>query len=334
MPQHRLGAPQRPAATAAGPAAGLLVVALLVAAGFLANRAVPSASPLLWAMGLGVVAAPLVRARPSTGVGIRMSATHLLRAGVALLGLRISASELAGVGVAGIVAAAGTVVVTLLATVWVGRRLRVPDRLALLIAGGSAICGASAIAALNTAVRARDEDVGYAVATVTVLGTAAMLVLPPAASLLGLADAQAGAWAGASIHEVGQATAAGAVISTAALKAATPVKLCRVVLLAPVVALVGRREGQTTGRVGVPGFVLAFVGLVALRSVADLPAAVIDVGTAASAILLAAGLAALGLGVRPRALVAAGARPLLLAVAASAVASATALALVVALSGG
>jgi uncharacterized integral membrane protein (TIGR00698 family) len=313
------------------PAPGLAIVALLVACAFACSSIVPAASPLLWAMALGVPAGAWARSRPASAPGVAVAAKHLLRVGVALLGLRISVGDLAEVGLGGVGVAAGTIAVTLPATRWLGRRLRVPADLALLIGTGSAICGASAIAAMDAVVKAREEDVGYAVATVTVFGTAAMLLLPVAAALLGLGDVQAGQWAGASVHEVAQVTAAGAVISTAALKVATLVKLCRVVLLAPTVALVaGRGERPARRGARVPGFVLAFLALVAVRSLLPVPAVALDAGGVVSTVLLAGGPAALGMGVRPRALHGAGARPLLLGLAAWGIAATTALALVLA----
>jgi uncharacterized integral membrane protein (TIGR00698 family) len=315
-------------------APGLALVGLLVAAGFALNRAVPSLSPLLWAMGLGVLAAPLARSRAAAAPGIRLSARTLLRTGVALLGVRVSLGELAHIGPSGVLLAAGTVTATLGLTTLLGRRLGVPPSLSLLIATGSGICGASAIAAMDTVARAREEHVGYAVATVTVFGSAAMLALPPVAAALGLSHQEAGLWAGASIHEVAQATAAGAVISAGALKLATLVKLTRVVLLAPAVAAVGalsRRSGGERGGARVPGFVLAFLALVALRSLVSLPAGLVDAATTVSTVLLAAALAALGLGVSVGALRAAGLRPLALGLAAWMTAAATALALVLVL---
>lgn len=307
-------------------AAGLSIVAVLVALGFLGHHLVPSVSPLLWAMLLGVLLAPVAHARPSTAAGIKMSATHLLRIGVALLGLQISLTQIARVGLLGLMVAVGTIVATMTLTIWMGRRLGVPRQLALLIATGSAVCGASAIAAMNSVARAHDEQVGYAVATVTVFGSAAMLLLPPASALLGLSDLHAGIWAGASIHEVAQATGAGAVISATALEFATLVKLTRVVMLAPLLAIFGAR-GANGSRGRVPGFVLAFVALIALRSIADVPQGVVDIGAVAATVLLAAGLSALGLGIRIQALRVAGLRPLALGAAAWGVAAATALGL-------
>ncbi len=320
---------------------GLLAVAAVVGAAFAAAAAVPALSPLIAAMVLGAGVASLVRRVPATAPGTALAGRTLLRAGIVLLGLHVSLGDLAGLGAGGLAIAAGTLVATFAATLALAARLGVRRDLALLIGAGSAICGASAIAALQPVTRAREEDVGYAVATVTLFGTLAMVAVPVAGPALGLDPAATGLWAGASIHEVAQVAGAGAAISASALKLATLVKLARVALLAPVAALAAGTTGddRAADRIApiarhgarVPGFLVAFLGCVLLRSVAPLPAALLDVASLAATVLLAAGLAALGLQVRPAALRAAGPRPLLLGLAASLTASAVALALVLAL---
>lgn len=315
------------------PLPGLLAVAAVVAAAYGVNRIVPSLSPLIGAMLVGVAVAPLARRVPGSAVGMRLAARTLLRAGVALLGLRISLGDLASLGPAGLAIAAGTIAGTIGVTLLLAPRLRVERDLALLIATGSAICGASAIAAMEPLTRAREEEVGYAVATVTLFGTAAMLLIPVLGPALGL-DAHATAlWAGASIHEVAQVAGAGAAISAAGLKLATLLKLARVSLLAPAVATVSAARGRSGARTGapLPGFVVAFLGFVLLRTLVPLPDAALHAASTAATLLLAAGLAGLGLQVRLGALRAAGGRPLALGLAAWAAAAATALALVVAL---
>ena len=317
-----------PAALASGRRRGLAAVAAIVAGSFAVTGIVPGLSPLLWAMALGLLAAPLVRRATGTQAGVDFAARSLLRAGVALLGLRIALGDLASLGVSGVVLAAGTLAVTFTFTVWLGRRLGVARGATLLIAAGCSICGAAAIAATRSVTDASDDDVGRAVAAVGVLGTIAMLLVPVLGTrVLGLSDESTGMWAGASIHEVAQVTAAGAAISVAALKTATLVKLVRVVLLAPTVAIAGRGRAAAS----VPPFVLAFLALVLLRTAVPLPQELLDGAAIASLLLLAAGMGALGLQIRPRALVAGGARPLLLAVAATSCALITGLALVVAL---
>jgi uncharacterized integral membrane protein (TIGR00698 family) len=277
-------------------------------------------------MGLAVLAAPLVQRWPTTAPGTQFAATSLLRAGVALLGLRISLGELASLGDRGFVVALTTIAATYAITQRLGSRLGVPNKLTQLIATGSAICGASAIAAMNATAGAREEDVTYAVATVTVFGSFAMLMLPVFSRTLGLTDAQAGMWVGGSVHEVAQATAAGAAISVGALKIATLVKLCRVLLLAPAIATVNARSrGRVTAWTKVPRFLLCFLALAALRSLIPIPGAVLAASATVSTAMLAAGLAALGLRIRPAALMATGPRPLALGLAASVVAGVTAL---------
>jgi uncharacterized membrane protein YadS len=69
-----------------------------------------------------------------------------------------------------------TLVATSLFTKWSGKRLGFEDKLAELIAAGISRCGASAVVAVNTVTDGPGEDVAYAVACVTVLGTVAMFV--------------------------------------------------------------------------------------------------------------------------------------------------------------
>jgi uncharacterized integral membrane protein (TIGR00698 family) len=297
---------------------GLALVGAIVGAGILLNRAIPQVSALIFAMGIGVLLAPLAVRQTSAAPGIAFASRPLLRAGVALLGLRISLHAVSGLGLRGIAVAVGVVVITMCVTIVLGRLLGVDPSLAILIGAGSAICGASAIAAMQGVARADEERVGYAIGTVTLFGSIAMLTIPyvlvPA---FGMSNRLGGLWAGASIHEVAQVAAAGAALSPAALKIAALMKLTRVVLLAPTVAIAawmrGGKDEIATGRtLPVPGFVLAFLALVVVRTVVDVPAIVLSIDTWAVTILLGGALAALGLKTTIASFRAAGGRPLLL----------------------
>ena len=231
---------------------GLALVAVLVAVGIGLNSVIPQVSILIFAIALGVALAPLAGRLPAAAPGIEFAARPLLRAGVALLGLQISLHAVSGLGLRGVAVAVGVVVITMLATIVLGRLLGVDPSLAILIATGSAICGASAIAAMQGVARADEDRVGYAIGTVTLFGSIAMLTLPYVfVPLFGMSDRLGGLWAGASIHEVAQVAAAGAAISPAALKIAALMKLTRVVLLAPTVALAASLRGAD-GTVSAP----------------------------------------------------------------------------------
>ena len=130
-----------------------------------------------------------------------------------------------------------SVVSTLLFTTWLGTRFGLSPARSLLLATAFATSGASAIAATRDTARADDEDVAAAAAMVILFGTATVVLLPLLAGPFGLSDLQFGAWAGAGIHDVGQVVLAATPAGAAVAAIAVAVKLTRVVLLAPVVAV-------------------------------------------------------------------------------------------------
>ena len=244
--------------------------------------------------------------------GIAFAARRCIRLGVVLLGLRIGPEQVTGLGLSGFTIAAATLAATLAFTVWAGRLLGVEAGLARLIGAGTAICGASAVMASNSVVKADEEDAAYAVACVTLFGTLSMLLFPALPALLHLAPSAYGTWVGATVHEVAQVTAAAFQAGPQAGEAGTVTKLARVALLAPVVLGLGRLEGRS-GKAQFPWFLLGFAAMIGANALGLVPEAVARAGINASAPLLAVGLAALGLETHAGALRARGWRPLALA---------------------
>ncbi|MCK6091281.1 putative sulfate exporter family transporter [Micrococcus endophyticus] len=124
--------------------------------------------------------------------------------------------------------------VTFAATLAIGRALRLPWDLTALVASGFSICGAAAVAAADSVVRARREMAATAIGLVVLFGTLMIPLMPLLTGALGLDERTAGLWIGASTHEVAQVVAAGGLVGGAALSVAVTVKLARVVMLAPV----------------------------------------------------------------------------------------------------
>lgn len=275
---------------------------------------------LTWAILLGALCTNAGLLPASASAGLHFAAKRLLRIGIVLLGFSLSASSIMALGPAVVAMIVSTLTATLLTTVWLGGRLGVGRPRSLLIATGFAVCGASAIAAMQDNADADEDDVAAAVAMVTVFGTLAMIGLPLLQSPLGLSDAQVGVWAGASVHEVGQVIAAAGPAGAAALAIAAVVKLTRVVLLAPVVVVVGARRRTRSGlhQDGaerpplVPAFVVAFLACVALRTCGWLPEAVLGPIALVQTVALAAAMFALGAGVRVSGLIHSGGRALAL----------------------
>jgi uncharacterized integral membrane protein (TIGR00698 family) len=216
---------------------------------------------------------------------------------------------------------AGVVLLGITGTLLLARPLGVPPERALLVACGFSICGAAAVAAVEGVRRSRDEDdAATVVSLVVVFGSVAMLALPLGAVALGLSPVAAGAWAGASIHEVGQVVVAGGLVGGAALQVAVAVKLGRVLMLAPVLAVLSWHERRAAVRRPplVPGFVLVFIGLVALRTLVSVPPSLLDAVALVQSGALAAAMFALGCGLDVAVLRRTGASVLWLATAATA----------------
>ena len=272
-------------------------------------------SPMVAAMLAGALIGNLGLARPALGPGIALALRPVLRAGIVLLGFRLTLGDLGAIGFGGLAAIVALVVSTFLVTRRLGNLLGVPPQLSELIAAGTSICGASAVLGMNTVTRARDEDVAYAIACVTIFGSLAMLGLPLAGAALGLGDPAYGLWAGGTAHEVAQAVAAGFARGEVAGETATVAKLCRVLMLAPMILGVGlmrSRQAGAAGRLPVPWFVGGFLAAMLANTAIDLPEGLLTVLQLGSTFLLAMALGAMGLETRVARLRHAGLRPLLL----------------------
>ena len=213
----------------------LLTVLVAMAAQFLSEHY--GAPVMLMAILLGM---PLqfLSEEERTAPGISFASRVILRVGVALLGIRVSAELIQQLGTGYLLLIVLSLLVTIVLSV-----LMMPifgkDRLFGFLTGGSvAICGASAAMAISTLLPNRPEserDLSFTVISVTLLSTVAMIAYPILAQRLGLDPKVAGLFLGGTIHDVAQVVGAGYSISEEVGDISTVVKLFRVAMLAPVV---------------------------------------------------------------------------------------------------
>jgi len=250
------------------------------------------------------------------GPGIAQASRRLLRIGIVLLGLQLSIGQLLSLGWRTLLLIVGLVVVGFAATYGIARALRIRTAESMLLAAGYSICGVSAIGATAAVTKAAPADQSRPTALVTLFGSLAILVLPLLAVPLGLDAEDFGTWVGASVHDVGQVVATAQTAGAAALAVAVTVKLVRVLMLAPMTAGIGLVQRLRNAPVGekrppiVPLFVAGFVVAVALRSLIDLPAPLLDVASWLQSALLGTALVGIGSSIRLVELVRSGARPI------------------------
>lgn len=302
------------------PGTALTLAGTAVAMGV--GHLVPTLNPMLVAIVLGAALGNTVRLPARATAGLAFSSRTLLRVGIALLGLQLLLGDITALGWQVVALVVVIVVLGIAGTMALGGALGLGWTQRLLIACGFSICGAAAVAAVDSVSDTDEEEVLTAITLVVIFGTLMIVAVPVLSGALGLSDTAAGMWAGGSIHEVAQVIAAGGAIGGGALAVATVVKLARVLLLAPVVTVISLHRRRTTGTDArgtrpplVPGFVVAFLALVLLRSSGLVPDPVVDAASLAQTGLLTCAMFALGIGVRVAAMRRVGARPVILAAA-------------------
>ena len=275
--------------------------------------------PLVLAILIGTAVRSLWVPGARFGHGIACGAKPVLEVAVALLGVSISFRALAAVGPGLLFGIAGVVALAIPASYGICRLLGLPRRMAVLVACGNSICGNSAIAAVAPAIGAEGDDVAASIAFTAVLGVLVVLGLPLLAPALHMSQLRFGALAGLTVYAVPQVLAAAAPIGAVSVQIGTVVKLVRVLMLGPVVlvlSLLARRTrpharpaaGPVPMHRMVPPFILAFLALATLRSLALVPGWAIGPAAALADGLTILSMAALGLGVDIRVVAKAGPR--------------------------
>jgi uncharacterized integral membrane protein (TIGR00698 family) len=330
---------------------GLAVaIALAAAAKGLSLASGGQVSAIMLAVLLGILWRNVLGLGPWADAGLHVADRRLLRIGIALIGLRLTLAVLAGVSLVALPVVVASVVVALLATIVLGRLFGIAPGVRRLLAAGTAICGCTAIIAVAPLIRARQQDIGIAIACVVLFGSLAMLAYPWLAHVFFAGDvAAAGMFFGASIQDTSQIVGASMIYEqqfgtpgVVAIAGLTKfIRTLGLLVVVPVAAMwmarseaaAERERPKGLRRNALPGFVIWFVVLVGVRTLGD---AVMD-GPAwrqalewaqrASEMLLLCGMAAVGLGITFTHLREAGWRPLAVAFLAASATGATALAL-------
>lgn len=255
--------------------------------------------------------------------GVLFAKQHLLRLGIILYGFRLTFSQIADVGVSGVIIDVLTLSSTFALACWLGQKVFGLDKqTSWLIGAGSSICGAAAILATEPVVKAEASKVTVAVATVVIFGTLAIFLYPALYPLLStfFSPEAYGVYMGSTMHEVAQVVAAGHAVSPDAENAAVIAKMLRVMMLAPFLILLAMRvkrlapvDDTQRSKITIPWFAVMFIVVAGFNSFSLLPAALVQALITLDTVLLAMAMAALGLTTHVSALKSAGVKPLLMA---------------------
>ena len=237
---------------------GLGIAAAATAVAWPISLLAPVLSPLLIAIVLGIVVGNVLPQLPQiVRPGLDFAAKPLLRLGIVALGAQVVLGDILELGWLVLVLAAVVVATGIISGMVLARPFKVDSNLALLIGCGFGICGAAAVAGVESTLKAKKEDVAAAIGLVVLFGTLMIALIPALSAAFGLAPETAGMWGGASTHEVAQVVAIGGIIGPAALQVAVLVKLSRVIMLAPTVAVLSMTMRRSESRAQEPTAITA-----------------------------------------------------------------------------
>ena len=285
-------------------------------------------APVIGAPVIAIVSGMVIAVarRPSARLhaGMTFTSKKVLQASIVVLGTGLSLSQVVSTGARSLPVLLGTLVVALAVAHVAGRALGLRRDLTTLIGVGTAICGASAIAATDAVIDADDADVSYSIATIFTFNVVAVLLYPTLGHLFGFSQHTFGLWAGTAINDLSSVVAASTIYGHTAAAYGVIVKLTRTLAIIPIAltlaALRGARKEHQSEPAGqrvrlrriFPTFILVFVGAVVINTVGLVPATWHRPLSDGATWMITAALAAIGLSTDVSHIRRAGFRPIAL----------------------
>ncbi|MEO7157853.1 MAG: putative sulfate exporter family transporter [Vicinamibacterales bacterium] len=278
---------------------GVIAAFIVMLAGFwladrigqaiLAAQGLTGGSPLSGvpvAIVLGLLLRNTLPLPASLSPGLKFATTTVLRAGIVLVGIRLSLFDVLKLGIAGLPVVLAAIATGLVFVTWFNKKLGLPPRLGTLIAAGTSICGVTAIVSVAPAIEADEREVAYAVANVVAFGLFGMLTYPYLAHAVLGSSETIGLFLGTAVHDTSQVVGAALTYKQVygddvVLRVATVTKLTRNIFLAGVIPLLtwmhmkSQARETGSGAIGfklsslVPGFVIGFLAMAVVRSLGD-----------------------------------------------------------------
>jgi uncharacterized integral membrane protein (TIGR00698 family) len=311
-----------------GMAAGLAICAAVAWVSTGLGRLVPIFGGPAFGIVFGMALSFLRPLRAIVRPGATFAARQILQASVVILGAQLSLRDVLRTGWTSLPVMIGTLALALVCARVFGRALGVDRDLRTLVGTGTAICGASAIAAVTRVIGAAEADVAYALSTIFAFNVVAVLSYPALAHLLGMSQHAFGLWAGTAINDTSSVVAATNIYGSAANSYGIVVKLTRTLAILPICAWLAIRtlkRSRTSGQADatralpwlklVPWFIGYFLLVVLANTVGAIPASWHASLSSFATFLITVALVGVGLSARVEQMRRSGARPLLLGAA-------------------
>jgi uncharacterized integral membrane protein (TIGR00698 family) len=319
-PAGHPGARQSSATTALALAPFLLGVTITA---WIGGNFLPLLGPAVIALLLGTTVRTLELLPTDLERATARTGPRLLQLSIVALGLSVDLGQVLTVARTSLPIMLGTLTTGLLGIWLIGRLLCVGPTTRTLLAVGTSICGASAIAAAAPVLDASPLEISYAVSVVFIFNIAAVIAFPAIGHFLGFSTNTFAVWAGTAVNDTSSVLAASFAFGAGTATYAAVVKLSRTIMILPITIglalLVSGEQGigwraraRVAGGRALPWFIVAFVAAALAHSAGIVPPVAAQAAAGAAQLGTIVALAAIGLSTDIRAVRRAGRRPLLL----------------------
>ncbi len=312
--------------------AGLVLTILLAIIAKCISNIIPYnlISGSVFALIIGMALNPLILKYKVFKSGIQFVSKKILRFSIILMGLTLSFSQVLSVGKYSLFVMCFTLFTAFGGGYLLGKLFGMNWKLSGLISAGTGICGGSAIAAIAPTIEAEDKDVAYAISATFIFDIVMVILFPIAGRYFGMTDMGFGLWTGTAVNDTSSVVAAGYAFSDAAGAYSVIVKLTRTLSIIPTVLVFSyvnakiekrrlatpintqaSRSKTVTIKKIFPYFILAFLGMVAIKSTGIIPGNVSVAVSDSSKFLMVMALGAIGLKTNFKEVATSGFKPML-----------------------
>ncbi len=260
--------------------------------------------------------------------GVRFTSKKLLQLSIILLGFEMNLFRVIEVGSQSLIVMLFTLSAAFITAYFVGKFLKINDKMTILVGVGTAICGGSAIAATAPVIEADDDSIAHAISTIFLFNILAVFLFPPLGRMMHLSDLGFGMWAGTAVNDTSSVVATGVAWSafsgnTTALTFATIVKLTRTLMIVPITLFLAMMTVRSKKEKSAdlqhfsivkifPWFVLGFILSAIANTYLGIPTEVSHNLTQLGKFMIVMAMSAIGLNTHLKKLLQNGIRPIML----------------------
>ena len=192
--------------------------------------------------------------------------TKLLQAGIIIIGFTTTSSTAISLISEFFLQVSLFVIAVFLIGILLAKAFKINNSLGLLISSGTAICGATAIAAIAPIIKSKPKELLIALSIIFIFNAIAIVAFPLIGQSLEMSYEQFGVWSAMAIHDTGSVIGAAMSYGGNSAEVAATLKLGRTLWLIPLIIFLSISKNENA-KVKLPIFVIIFILAIFMGSI-------------------------------------------------------------------